>query len=286
MPPPATRLAIDLSGGLIRVLEGSLGGPIRSGSGGTPPGSLVDGRILDVNAVGGALRQLVARTEIKGTHALVAASDAVATFRVLRLPRSASEKDVGAAVARELALDPERMSTQWVDVPTQEDERRIYAVAWDSALVNGITAATRAAGLEPIAVDLKSACIARTAPESACVVVDMASDPVDVFLIDRNVPQVWHSFRMDRAAGDDVGPSLVGPLRSVLRFYKRRRDTNFLPAAPILIASDQSISSASAEWLHRMVGHPVTNLPLPPRVPTDLRHATYLTCLGLVMRRT
>ena len=51
---------------------------MRCGSGGTPAGSLVDGKVIDVSAVGSALRQLLARTEIHETKALIAASDGVA----------------------------------------------------------------------------------------------------------------------------------------------------------------------------------------------------------------
>jgi hypothetical protein len=35
-----------------------------------------------------------------------------------------------------------------------------------------------------------------------------------------------------------------------------------------------------------LVGQPVRMLPAPARVPAHVRHATYLTCLGLIMRRT
>ena len=88
MPTLATRLAIDLTGGLIRVVDGALGGPMRCGSGGTPAGSLVDGKVVDVVGVGSALRQLLARTDIENTQALIAASDSVASFRVLKARRS------------------------------------------------------------------------------------------------------------------------------------------------------------------------------------------------------
>lgn len=285
MPSPAPRLAVDLSSPLIRVVDGALGGPMRCGSGGTPTGSLVDGRVLDPAAVGGALRQLLARTEIIESRALITASDALATFRVIRLPQSASEQNVSAAVARELPLDPQRMSIRWVDVPTEEDERRIYAVAWDRALINNVSEAARIAGLDPAAVDLRSACVARTAPESACVVVDLMSDPAEIVLIDRNLAQVWHSFRLALNPGEDVATALTGPLKSVLRFYKRHRDASFDTAAPILINAEQSLPSASAFALNHAVGHPVTQLPPPRRVPSDVRYATYLACIGLLMRR-
>ncbi|HEY4888269.1 MAG TPA: hypothetical protein VIJ58_06785 [Candidatus Dormibacteraeota bacterium] len=286
MALPVTRLAIDLTGGLIRVVDGALGGPMRSGSGGTPAGSLVDGKVLDVNAVGSALRQLLARTEIEETRALIAASDAVATFRVLKLPPAASDQDVDAAVARELPLDPERMSTQWLQLSNGQHHRLVYAVSWDRALIKSITDAVRFAGLDPITVDLKSACLARAVAEPACVVLDMASSPAEIVLIDGHVPQVWHSFRLDVAAGDDIGPALAGPLRTVLRFYERRRDTEFEPTAPILIAGEQVLSSHATTTLSQQFEHPVVPLPIPARVPLEIRYTNYLTCLGLLMRRS
>lgn len=258
---------------------------MRCGTGGTPAGSLVDGRVIDVEAVGGALRMLVARSEVTTNRAMIAASDAVATFRVMSLPRPARDADVETAVARELPLDPERMSIRWLDIPDDGDERRIYAVAWDRALVRNITSAVRAAGLEPGPVDLKSACIARTVPESSCIVVDLAAEPPEVFLIDGSVPQVWSTFRLEVAAGGDAGPALIGPVNSLLRYYKRRRDTNFDPTSPVLLSVDRPLSATSVARLQEAVGHPVTHLPIPSRVPPEIRHATFLTCLGLIMRR-
>jgi hypothetical protein len=259
---------------------------MRCGSGGTPLGSLVDGKVLDANAVGSALRQLLARTDIEETQALIAASDSVASFRVLKLPLESSDQEVDAAVARELPLDPERMSTRWLDVSSPNHHRLVYAVAWDRSLIKAITDAARFAGLDTIAVDLKSACMARAVAHAACVVVDMDSTPAEIVLIDGHVPQVWHSFQVNVASGEDVGPALAGPLRTVLRFYERRRDTNFDPAAPILISGEQVLSARAARDLNRELAHPVTALPPPARVPPEVRYSNYLTCLGLLMRRT
>jgi hypothetical protein len=259
---------------------------MRCGSGGTPAGSLVDGKVLDASAVGTTLRQLLARTEISETRALVAASDSVATFRVFKLPPATTDQEVDATVGRELPLDPERMSTRWLDLSSADHHRLIYAVAWDRSLINNIAEAARSAGLDPIAVDLKSACLARAVAEPACVVLDMASNPADIVLIDGHVPQVWHSVHLDTSAGDNFGQALAGPLRTVLRFYERRRDTEFQPTAPILIAGEQQLSAHAATTLSQQLEHPVVPLPAPARLPPEMRHATYLTCLGLLMRRT
>jgi hypothetical protein len=286
VPTLAARLAIDLTGSVIRVVDGAMGGPMRCGSGGTPAGSLVDGKVVDVTGVGSALRQLLARTEIDNTQALIAASDSVATFRVLKLPFSASDQEVDAAVAHELHLDPQRMSTQWIDVVAGHGNRVVYAVTWDRSMIKNIVDAARHAGLDPVAVDLKSACVARAIGDAACVIVDVDSRPCEIVLIDGHVPQVWHSFHLDAGAGEDIGPGLTGPLRTLLRFYERRRDTTFDPGARILIAGEQVLSLRATRALQKELGHRVEALPIPARVPEDLRYANYLTCLGLLMRRS
>ena len=281
----SNRLAIDLSGGLIRVVDGSLGGPMRCGSGGTPAGSLVEGKIRDVPAVASALRQLLARTEINDTRALIAVSDSLATFRVLKLQPAATDEEVDALVTRELQMDPQRMSTQWLDVTDGHPYRLVYAVAWDRSLIKGVVDAARLAGLDPVAVDLKSTCVARAVAEHACVVLDTTTNPAEIVLIDGHVPQVWRSFRLDVAAGDEIGPFLAAPLRTVLSFYERRRDTEFSPSAPILVAGEQSLSARASVALSKLLEHPVVPLPIPARVPAETRFATYLACLGLLMRR-
>ena len=182
-------------------------------------------------------------------------------------------------------MDPEKMSTQWVDVRTEDSYRTVYAVAWDRSLVKGVAEAARLAGLEPVVIDLKSTCVARTVAEPSCVVVDIASNPAEIVLIDGHVPQVWHSFRPDVAAGGDFGPALVDPLLSVLRFYKRRRDNQFDGSAPIFVAGEQVLADRATAVLSRQVEHPVAHLPIPARVPLEIRYTTYLACLGLLMRR-
>lgn len=259
---------------------------MRCGSGGVPGGSLEGGKVVDPPAVGQALKQLLARTEIVETRALVAASDAVATFRILYLPVEFREAEVSAAVAKELELDPERFSTRWVELSATNQHRVVYAVAWDRALVHSLTEAVRAAGLEPTAVDLKSAALARAVTEPSCVVVDLSSEPVDIVLVDGFMPQVWLSFESRGTLGSDLAPALASPLRSVLRFYRRRRGDVFPRSAPILVGGEQLLPSESLAQLSSMVGQPVAPLAMPSRVAQNVRHGTFLACLGLMMRRT
>lgn len=216
---------------------------------------------------------------------MVAISDALATFRVLMVPATTTDSGVDSVVAREFPLDPERMGTKWVDVHSNAERRVIYATAWDRPLIKNVTGVIKAAGLESVTVDLKSACIARAVAEPSCIVVDMSSDPVEIFLIDGHIPRVWHSFELTVPIGEDVAPALAPQLRTVIRFNSRRRDTEFGPRSPILISGEQMPSSQVLTGLSQLLEHPVEPLRAPARVP-DIRYGTYLTCLGLLMRRS
>jgi hypothetical protein len=259
---------------------------MRSGAAGTPPGAVVDGRVQDPSAVGVALKQLLARSEILETKAFVAVSDACAAFRVITFPPATTNAEIDSAVARELNLDPTRMATRWVEVRRTPQTLEIYATTWDRALVKRASDAARQAGLDPVVVELKSACVARVVAEPSCVVLDTSSIPMEVFLIAGGIPQVWHCFHADASLGNDLAPALAGPLRSVMRFNRRRRDTDFAHDSPVFIAGEQMLSSQVVASLSQTLQHPVLELPMPARIPPDLRYATYLTCLGLIMRRS
>jgi hypothetical protein len=232
------------------------------------------------------LKQLLARSGILETRAFIAVSDAVAAFRVLRFPPATTDTEVDSAVARELHLDPTRMATRWVDVRRTPDMREVYATTWDRALVKKAVEAARLAGLDPVVVELKSACVARVVSQPSCVVLDTLSVPMEVFLIAGGIPHLWHCFHADASLGNDLVPALAGPLRSVMRFNRRRRDADFGPDSPVFIAGEQMLPSQAAASLSAILEHPVLELPVPVRIPPDLRYATYLTCLGLIMRRS
>ena len=259
---------------------------MRCGSSSVPESASAGGKVADAAHVARALKSLLARTEITQTHALVAVGDAVATFRILHLPLTSTPRDVDAAIARELPFDPQRMATRWLDVGGARGQQRVvYAAAWDQALVKNITEAIKLAGLEPVVVELKSASLARTAPVPACVILDLASDPAEIILIDNHLPRIWHNTKINEPITDDAASVLAAPLRTILRFYRRQSDGEFAPGAPVFISSEQALPAQLFSELAELVGQPVQALPVPARVPPQVRHSTYLACLGLLMRR-
>jgi len=259
---------------------------MRCGSASVPDGASAGGKVADPGAVARALKPLLARIEITQTRAFVAASDSLATFRILRLAATSTARDVDAAIARELSFDPQRMATRWMDVIDAEGQRVVYAAAWDQALIKNLTEAVKLADLEPVVVELKSASVARAVPAPACIVLDLSSDPAEIILLDGHLPRLWHSFKVKEPIGDDAVSTLASPLRTALRFYRRQSNGDFESSAPVFVSSEQALPSQLLTELSALIGQPVALLPIPARVPPNVRHSTYLACLGLLMRRS
>jgi hypothetical protein len=187
---------------------------------------------------------------------MIAVSDAIASFRVLTFATGTSDLDVDSAIKKELPAASPRMAHWQVEVNNGLPERTVYAAVWDRGHVQAITDIARQAGLEPAAVELKSLCFARALRVPSCIVVDLSGD-------------------------------IAVGLAPVLKFYERRPAAggSFGPDSPILLRSDQDLPDQIRKRLTRLTGHPVEPIPQPARVPAEVRHETYLTCIGLIMRR-
>ena len=258
---------------------------MRCGESAAPPGAVEGGRVLDSAGLGQALRQLLARSEITATRALIAASDAIASFRVLTFPKGTPDAEIDTSVRGELNFGSDRMAMRHVEVSVDPELRTIFAVMWDRSQVQAIAATARHAGLDPAAVDLKSLCVARALAADSCILLDMSAKPCEAVLIDRRVPRAAHNFKLKVGSGGDLALAVSIGLKPVLAFHQRSGAAGFGPNSPILVRSDQALTSLLTDRLEQLTGHPVEALPRPLRVDPDVRYGPYLTCIGLVMRR-
>lgn len=273
-----------MSSSTLRVLEGAFGEPMRSGEAAAPPGSFESGRVLDPAAVGQALRSLVARSEITTSRALVAVSDSLASFRVLTFPKNATESDISAAVASQLNLRQDRLSEHHVDVPLSRDERTVFAAVWDREHVKAVSAAVRVAGLDPLAVDLRSVCLARAVGVDSCLLVDTTLQPGEVVLIERRVPRVRHTFKVD--PDGDFARQVADAVKVVVAFQNRSGPNGYAGDMPIIVRSGEPLATLVAGRIHDLTGRNVGAVGLPARVDSNLRFEPFLACIGLLMRRT
>src|SRR5439155_634754 len=141
--------------------------------------------------------------------ALIATSDALASFRVLDSSTGTADEDIEAELKRQLPQQSDRMSLRRTDVLPGRGLRTIYAVIWDRGQVQAMAETARHAGLEPAVVELKSLCVARAIAAPSCILLDMTGEPCEAVLIDEHVPRVSHVFTI--GSGGDLPPRRAPP---------------------------------------------------------------------------
>lgn len=129
-----------------------------------PAGAVKNGEVIDAVAVAQAIRQAIAGHSGLGKAARVGIGCQKVAVRVIDLPPVEREEDVVAAVrmlakeriptAAENALIDFRLLPEQETDPGVAPKKRALVVAARRELVDGHVAAVRAAGLDPIGVDL------------------------------------------------------------------------------------------------------------------------------------
>jgi hypothetical protein len=277
------RLAIDLSGDTVRVVIGSPGGRMWGASAALPAGSANHGTVTNAAEVGKVVKQILGGVELKESHAMIAVNDSLASFRVMTFPRETSEPKIDAAVRAQLPMDGTRMGMQRYELTQNGNDRTVFAVAFDRARVKAVAEAVRFAGLDPSVVELKSLCLARMAPVSECVVVDLAADPAEVYLISRDLPRLWHTFRV--SSDETETASVAAGVKSVLGFHRRQADGNGLPSDVAVFITEQAAAERIGPAVQDLLGQPVSVMTYRNRVAPEVQDGAYLACLGLLMRR-
>ncbi len=157
-----TVVGVDLDSDSVAAALPANGGNARAAIEPLPEGAFTGGEIVDVDAVAGALRTLFARTKLAKQVRLAVASQGVA-FRTLRLPLIENADQLKSAVrfqAQEqipMPLDSAVLDHQVIGANVGEDGSRqidVAVVAARRQSIETILLASRAAGLDPVGIDL------------------------------------------------------------------------------------------------------------------------------------
>ncbi|MBF0256538.1 MAG: pilus assembly protein PilM [Gammaproteobacteria bacterium] len=137
------------------------------------PNAVVDKTIADVDAVGDAIRKVVARSGTKATHAAVAVSGAAVITKVITMPAGLNDRELESQISLE--------ADQYIPYPLEEvnldfeiigpnarmqDQVDVLLAACRSENVDARVAALELAGLKAAVVDIES-----YAMELACSVL-------------------------------------------------------------------------------------------------------------------
>lgn len=137
----------------------------------TPEGSVRDGIVVDKDAVGAALRQMLRAGSISATGAVVAVSGPTVTVRQIKLPRmpeAALRKSIRYEASKYITANIEDSMVEFEILSSstsvgaaESDQMNVMLVAAPREMVESRIAAVESAGLEAVAVDIEAFALQR-----------------------------------------------------------------------------------------------------------------------------
>jgi type IV pilus assembly protein PilM len=168
-----TVAGVDIGSRMIKIVQaepGSRPGHFRITGAGvipTPPESVRDGIVVDTEAVGQAIKELMQSSGISANGAIVAISGASVIVRHIKLPKmaeSAARRSIRFEAGKYISTSVEDSMIEFDitgPVPNEPDKMGTMLVAAPNDMVESRLNALAAAGLEPIAVDIEAFALQR-----------------------------------------------------------------------------------------------------------------------------
>ena len=167
-----TVAGVDIGSRWIKVVLAEAGGAGRwriskAALAPTPPDAVRDGVVVETEAVGQAIRELMKASSIEATGAAAAISGASVIVRHVKMPKMAESllrKSVRFEAAKYISSSVEDSLIEFEitgPVPGEDDKMGVMLVAAPQDMVESRLAALAAAGLAPVAIDIEVFAIQR-----------------------------------------------------------------------------------------------------------------------------
>ncbi len=206
-----TYLGVDIGSAMIKAVELGRNGEGMSvravGTTPTPGGAVQEGRIIDPEAVGRALREMLAQASIRARQAVASVNGQVAIVREIRLPSLPADELKQAArfeVERYLPYPIAEVTYDTFVMGETKDNGNtrldVLVVAARTDVLNQHVAALRAAGLEPVILDVELFALARAmadagapSPDEAVIYIHVGAESTAIVIVSGMLPRVMRS---------------------------------------------------------------------------------------------
>ena len=276
---------MDLGLRELRVLEADGGRVIAHAEVGLPEGAFEDG--VPTALLTAAVRSILESTPFHARTARVAISEegvAIRDFRLPALPRDELADAVIFEGRRLVPIDPGSAYYAW-HADRAESGYRVYLVAARRDMIDAITRALTAAGLQPERIDLKPLALARGIGATDGLLLDWSQGEATLVLMAGGRPRFFRSFTLDAPALDVDGQLdvLALSLYALVKFVRGSEpDVSIGPDTALYLSGRFILVDAGLEKARRRFGFAVTE-PTPRfRAPADFPWQAHLAGLGLI----
>ncbi len=283
-------VTLAIESGDLRFLS-ARGRVAKWGSVPLPEGLVTGGVINDPLEMGRIVDETFRANDLDRRRVISSIVGLRAIPRLLTMPKlqaSMLEAAISREAKKEMPVSLENLYLSWQSLPPEGDQQRIYLLGVPRELVDVQVRMLEAAGIQPVAMDLKPLALVRAVGQDQAVIINLEASMLDIILVVEGLPAIMRTFGLEQSQGtmEQRIERLLTELNQTMRFYNdSHRNATIRPNTPIYV-SGRSVSQPEVlAYLRHVSDRPVEQPPAPMPCPDDLPILDYFTNLGLALKQ-
>lgn len=254
-----------------------------------PAGLENDGVITDPERAGAMLREAPDFRGSARMQVLIALPAQRSVFRHLDLPVIEGKKFdelVGREIRRELPMLADNAHVSWARAGDAGGRTRIFVAGVARDVLDSHVAAVRAAGLTPVAADLRVIAAARAVGATDSIIANVEEDEIEIGIFRHGVPAIIRYVRMSARHGEPDWTAQLGEeLARTLKFYRdSHKDDLLIDQLPISLVGGAARDAILGQEIGAATGFALAMPELKLRVVPEQETVRFAANVGLALK--
>ena len=255
------------------------------------PGVIRDGTVLDQQALGEAINEMLKDKKTVDRNKIVFSLTGLHfTFRILPIPKSKPAElaaTIRRAAKKEMPLPLEELYLSWQQLDTKGDRQDVFVLGVPKEPVDLMKEALKAANIKPYIMDVKALALARVADCREALLLDLEPDNFGITLVVDGVPSIMRTFiprRGDTLLEDNVRRLAAEVVRTVEFFNRDHVENPLSPSTPVFLTGAMADNEETTRIVQGEIEYPLKSLLLPFVHDSTFPVASYAVNIGLALR--
>lgn len=284
-------ITLEICNTEVRLLETAGGRVVKWASSSLEPGTFEDEVLSNPEALGAAVRRLMASSGISGRNVTASVSGIYSLSRIVLVPNTPGEQvktqAVMDAASEVMPLSEDEQYISWQSIATTDEGQQVQVVGVPRDVIDSEVQSLRAAGINPRVLDLKTMALARVVNREQALILNIEPSSFDVVIVAGGIAEVIRStaWQQDDLSVEEKAEHLAQALELTVGFYNTHHPASpFELATPLFVTGQMSGDLALMEELRTRLGCPIEALTPPLEYPEHLPVSQYAVNIGLALK--
>ncbi|MBI2850730.1 MAG: pilus assembly protein PilM [Chloroflexi bacterium] len=284
-------VTLEISSTDIRLIEVNGGKIVNWASRPLEPGVFSEEIISEPQALGNAIRALMASSGIKGKKVVTGVSGLYSLSRILTVlvapEEPVTEQAILEATEAMIPISPDELYLSWQMLAAGTGERQALVVGVPRDIVDNEIRALKIAGINPDILDLKTLALARAVNRPEAIVLNIDASSFDIVILDGGTPEILHTTAWQPGAlpVEEKAEQLISAIELTVTFYNTRHAGSPLdPAIPLIITGHLSGDTVLTGIIGDGVVYPIEPFTPPLEYPEHMPVPQFAVNIGLAMK--